>query len=53
MLNNAAYKSKHKLLADERFLMTENNFIECIDSFKPKNCDGFERIPVQIFYDAN
>ena len=52
MINNYVYNGMNKLLVVDRFFMTENDIIECIDSLKPKNCEGFDRIPVRILYDA-
>jgi hypothetical protein len=52
MINNSVYNGKHKLIVDDRFFMTDNDIIVYINSLKPKNCEGFDRIPVRILYDA-
>ena len=51
-IDNAVYNGKLKLLVDNRFFMSEIDIKECLQTLKPKNCEGYDRIPVRILYDA-
>jgi hypothetical protein len=52
-IKNAVYNGNRKILVDNRFFMCESDIIECLDSVEPKNCEGFDRMPVRILSDAN
>ena len=51
-INNNVHNGYCKLLVDNRFFMNANDVEECLLSLKPKNAEGFDRIPVRILYDA-
>lgn len=46
------YNGKNKLLVVDRFFMTEEDIRESLSSLNPKKCEGYDRIPVKILYDA-
>ena len=51
-LNDNVYNGNHKLLVDNRFFMNSGDILSCIKTLKPKNCEGFDRIPMRIICDA-
>ena len=51
-VNNCVYNGKNKLIVASRFFMGEPEVRACLDSLKPKTCEGYDRIPVRILYDA-
>ena len=51
-IDDAVYNGCNKLLVDERFFMSVKDVEECMSTLKPKNCEGYDRIPVRILYDA-
>ena len=52
-ISDNVYNGKNKLIVCNRFFMTTNDVKECMLSLKPKNCEGFDRIPVRILLDAH
>ena len=46
------YNGHNKLLVDDRFFMSSEDVEECMATLKPKNSEGYDRIPVRILYDA-
>ena len=52
VIKDTVYNGKLKLLVDNRFFMGYNEIKECLDSLKPKNCEGFDRIPLRVICDA-
>jgi hypothetical protein len=52
IVNELVYNGKNKLLVLDRFFMGEAEVRSCLDTLKPKTCEGYDRIPVRILYDA-
>ena len=46
------YNGKCKLIVDNRFFMSESDLDLALMSLKPKTCEGYDRIPVRILFDA-
>ena len=46
------YNGKCKLIVDSKFFMSESDVDLAMSTLKSKNCEGFDRIPVKILYDA-
>ena len=42
----------NKLFVGDRFFMEESDIRECLNTLKPKMCKGYDRIPVNIIFDA-
>ena len=49
---SGVYNGKCKLLVQDRNFMTENDVRICMNELKNKKCEGFDRIPVCILFDA-
>ena len=50
--SNAVYNGKCKMIVQNRNFMTKNDVMECMSTLKDKKCEGYDRIPVNILYDA-
>ena len=46
------YNGKCKLIEQNRNFMTEKDVIHCLSELNNKKCEGFDRIPVCMLYDA-
>ena len=49
---NEVYNGKNKLIVQNRNFMTENDVKLCMNELSSKKCEGFDRIPVCVLYDA-
>ena len=52
LIDDNVYNGKHKILVGDRFFMQQVDVANCINTLKPKNCEGFDRIPIRIICDA-
>ena len=46
------YNGLNKLLVVDRFFREEADIRECLQPLKPKMCEGYDRIPTRVIYDA-
>ena len=49
---DGVYKGKCKLVVQNRNFMTNDDVKICMSELKNKKCEGFDRIPVCMIYDA-
>ena len=52
LVNQDVYNGRRKIHANAEMFMAKNNIIECINSLKIKNTEGFDRIPQRILIDG-
>ena len=51
-INRNVYNGKCKLIVDNRFFMSSDDVKLAMQSLKPKNSEGYDRIPVKMLYNA-
>ena len=51
-IENDVYNGKRIVEAEDKMFMTRDNIRECIMSLKPKNSEGYDRIPQRILLDG-
>ena len=51
-IDPGVYNGFKKVDVESNFFMTETDILECMKSIKPKNCEGYDRIPQRILSDG-
>ena len=51
-INDEVYNGIKKVTANNKMFMSKQEIIRCISSIKPKNSEGFDRIPQRILLDG-
>jgi hypothetical protein len=51
-VRNDVYNGRNKLIVADGFFMKESDVMECLSGLKPKKCKGYDRIPLNVLYDA-
>ena len=50
---DGVYNGKCKLIVQNRNFMTEKDVMLCLSEIKNKKCEGFDRIPACVLFDAS
>ena len=51
-IDPGVYNGLRKINVENSFFMSANDILECMKSIKPKNCEGYDRIPQRILSDG-